>query len=135
MELRRPPERLRGTHKIPVLQWRDRKVDPSSVVDPEHRKLLEDPSVVVEDLLDFKRHIVRRVQEILLPPPPQRSAGVEQMVFIDVKGTEHDLELSQQVSDVLFNEGLGSISSLAGAEPALADQFLEEALADAPGCC
>ncbi len=121
------------THKVPVLQWRDRKIDPTAVIDLEHRKLLEDPSVVIEDLLDFKRHIVRRVREILLPPPPQRSPGVEQVVFIDVKGTEPDMELSQQVSDILFSEGLGSISSLAGADPALADQFLEAALADCAG--
>ena len=73
------------------------------------------------------------VREILLPPPPRRSPGVEQVVFIDVKGTEPDLELSQQVSDILFSEGLGSISSLAGADSALADQFLEAALAGCAG--
>jgi len=122
------------THKIPVLQWRDRKIDPTAVVDADHRKLLDDPSVVIEDLLDFKSHIVRRVREILLLAPPQRPPGVEQMVFIDVKGTEHDLELlSQQVSDILFSAGLWSISSLVGADPPLADQFLEAALADCAG--
>jgi hypothetical protein len=120
-------------HKIPVLQWRDRKIDLTAVADLEHRKLLDDPSVVVEDLLDFKRHIVRRVQEILLPPPSPRLPGVEQVVFIDAKGTEYDADLSQQVSDVLFSAGLGSISSLIGAEPLLADQFLEEALGDCAG--
>jgi hypothetical protein len=95
--------------------------------------LLEEPSVVVEDLLDFKRHIVQRVREILLPAPPRQSPGVEQVVFIDTKDTQHDLELSKQVSDILFSEGLGSISSLSGADPALADQFLETALADCAG--
>ena len=120
-------------HKIPVLQWRDRKTDPTAVADLEYRKLLEDPSVVVEDLLDFKRHIVRRVQEILLPPPPPRPPNVEQVVFIEVKGTEHDMKTSQQVSDILLSEGLWSISSLIGADPALADQFLEEALVECAG--
>jgi hypothetical protein len=95
--------------------------------------LLEDPSVVVEDLLDFKRHIVRRVREILLPPTPLPQSGGDQLVFINAKGTEHDLALSQQISDILFNAGLQSISSLAGADPDLADKFLEETLGSCAG--
>jgi hypothetical protein len=118
-------------HKIPVLQWRDRSVDPATVADIEHRKLLEDPSVVVQDLLEFKQHIVQRVREILLPSAPQQQPGLEQVVFIGVKETEQDL--LQQVSDVLLSAGIGYISSLSGVPPDLAAKYQEKVLAKCAG--
>jgi hypothetical protein len=116
------------SHGIPVLQWRDRSLDPATVADIEHRELLNDPSVVVEDLLDFKRHVVRRVREILLPPAPEQRPGLEQLVFIEVKETEHDVQVSQQVSDILSRAGLRPTSSRDCADPDLADKHQENVL-------
>ena len=70
---------------LPILQWLRPDVDPVTVPDPEHAKLLSGEHVMRIGLEAFKADVVKRLSK---PPaaPPQPSP--EQFIFINADGSD-----------------------------------------------
>ena len=92
---RRPPDMPLGYDRLqferavksglPILQWLRPDVDPVTVTDPEHAKLLSGEHVMRIGLEAFKADVVKRLSK---PPaaPPQSSP--EQFIFINADGSD-----------------------------------------------
>jgi hypothetical protein len=110
---KRPPDLTQGYDRmqveraaargLPIMQWLRPDVDPATVTDAEHAKLLSGEYVMRVGLESFKAEIVRRTER--KEPPPQDSA--ERFVFINADGS--DIELA----DTLRRELAGSNVSAA----------------------
>ncbi len=105
---KRPPDLTQGYDRaqleraaergLPVMQWLRPDIDPATVTDAEHARLLSGEHVMRAGLESFKAEIVRRMGK--KEPPPQETA--ERFVFINADGS--DIELA----DTLRRELAGS---------------------------
>lgn len=135
---RGPETPFGGTKRLPFLQWevaqrigkksivwRDRAVDPATVVNPEHRKLLE--SAIACPIEEFKRAIADEARRE--PAIPVRSSGV--MVFVDSES--RDQSLARQVGTELANHGVACYWPLEKGTPEEVRKDLEANLRDCHG--
>jgi hypothetical protein len=101
---RRPPDVPLGYDRLqferalkrglPILQWLRPDVDPATVTDPEHAKLLSGEHVMRIGLEAFKADVVKRLSK---PPPPAAppEPSPEQFIFINADGS--DLKLAEDL--------------------------------------
>jgi hypothetical protein len=94
---------------MPILQWRSPDVDPSSASSESYRRLLGGESVVASDLAEFSRLVVRRIDQLMAPPPsPLKGEGeADRLVFINAE--ENDHALAVEIAKVLCNKGVTSL--------------------------
>jgi hypothetical protein len=78
----------------PLLQWRDRAIDLTSVDDADHRSLLE--GARADGIEDFKRAVAEAAKK---DSPPERTRAASVMVFLNANG--QDRALARQVGDAL----------------------------------
>jgi hypothetical protein len=130
---------------LPILQWRDRKVDLAAIMDPAQRAFLDSATVVVTGLEEFKQYVVQQLEAIetkkrleeerrkhaesLKQTMPAAALSGDTLVFINT-GPE-DLNLALEIGEILKEEGFGfSLPLLENISPAEKRQDLEENLLD-----
>ena len=101
-QAKRPPDMPLGYDRLqfeqaaarglPILQWLRSDIDPASVADPQHARLLSGEHVLRMGLEGFKADIVKQLGK---PPPPPASSGELQFVFINADGS--DIELAENL--------------------------------------
>ncbi len=79
------------SHGLPILQWLRPDVDPATVTDREHVKLLSGENVQRTGLEAFKADVVKRIGR---PPPPPPSPE-QRFVFINADGS--DIKLAEDL--------------------------------------
>ena len=114
--------------KIPILQWRSRDLDVSSVEDPIQRGLLNGETVRACGIEEFKQTVVEEARRPARAIP-QRSKDV--LVFVN--NDSPDRELAQSVAELLLKEGVGSLLPLASGNPEEIRMDLEQNLLDCDG--
>jgi hypothetical protein len=129
---------------LPLLQWRDRKLDLATITDPAQRAFLDAATVVAVGLEEFKQYIIQQLEAIeakrLEEEKRQQEASLKRtlraasltgdmLVFINT-GTE-DLSLAREIGEMLKEEGFGfSLPLLENIPPTEKRQDLEENLLD-----
>jgi hypothetical protein len=99
--------------KKPIIQWRDTDLDLASIQDQEHQDLLKCETVVAVNFEAFKREVVERVSEIVRQESsksPDTDGCSDALVFLNAN-KEDDL-LAQDISNIMYNNEVGCISSL-----------------------
>lgn len=81
---------MAATRGLPIMQWLRPDLDPTTVTDPQHARLLSGEHVMRIGLEAFKADIVKRVGKPPPPPPPS-----EQFIFINAEGS--DLKLAEDL--------------------------------------
>lgn len=107
-----------------ILQWRDPRLDPSKIEDPDHRTLVEGMKVIAEPLEDFKKALLNTLNRASDPVPISRT-NVEVFVARD----QVDQPLAEQICDMLEHCGAGwsrSLLSEEGQDPQVYRQDMEE---------
>jgi hypothetical protein len=110
---KRPPDmplgydRLQFEHAVarglPIMQWLRPDIDPATVVDREHAKLLSGENVMRIGLEAFKADVVKRLSKPPAPPPVP-SLSPEQFIFINADGS--DLKLAENLRAEFRNANL-----------------------------
>jgi TIR domain len=118
---------------IPILQWHARGLDLATVARPDHRALLEGPSVIAADLPEFKSLVVQKVRELTAPKPaaPRVDKDADTLVFVNAE--EADLDLANRIGSLLFRCGIGYVIPKRSRRPAEARKALEEYLLNCDG--
>src|SRR5215510_7653760 len=129
---------------LPLLQWRDRKLDLATITDPGQRTFLDTATVVAIGIEEFKQYIIQQLEAIeatrLEEEKRQQEASLKRtrrtasltgdtLVFINT-GAE-DLSLAREIGEMLQEEGFGfSLPLLENISPTEKRQDLEENLVD-----
>jgi hypothetical protein len=130
---------------LPILQWRDRKVDVATIADPAQRAFLDSATVVVTGIEEFKQYIIQQLEAIatkkrqeeerrqheesLKQSLPTAALTGDTLVFINTR--PEDLSLALEIGEILQEEGFGfSLPLLENISPAEKRQDLEENLLD-----
>jgi hypothetical protein len=130
---------------LPILQWRDRRVDLASCADPVQRAFLDAATVVVTGIEEFKQYILQQLDaleakkrleeekrqhaEAVKRTLQSSSFGADTLVFINTR--PEDLNLALEIGKMIQEEGFGfSLPVLEGIPPAEIRQDLEENLLD-----
>jgi hypothetical protein len=79
---------------LPILQWLRTDIDPATIADREHAKLLTGEHVMRVGLEAFKADVVKRLAKPA-PPQPVPSPSPEQFIFINADG--NDLKLAEDL--------------------------------------
>jgi len=113
--------------KVPILQWRSPYLDIDAVEDPGQRALLAMPTVQAEELEEFKREIVRRIEQ-----QPKRPARHDKsLVFVDLE--EPDGELAMSLCNLLKRLDVDHTLPARVQDPAELRQDLHENLLSCDG--
>ena len=120
-------ERAKKSGK-PVLQWRNREVNPAAVADANHRALLVGETVWATGIEEFKRAVVSEAQRE--PPHPPIPKGED---YIFVNSDCLDLKLAEEVGKRLARYDVQSQLPLQKGEQSLVRQDLEANLRDCDG--
>jgi hypothetical protein len=113
----------------PILQWRNRKLDKSVVVDEGHRALLESDTVRESGIEEFKSAVVAEAKR---EPAPQKSpTKSHDLIFVNTDST--DRKLAQEVSQLLIEHGFWSVMPPERGEPSEIRRDLEGNLQDCDG--
>ncbi len=108
---------------IPVVQWRDSKLDLSAVEDSTHRSLLELDTVMAVSADELQREIVRQLEATAEPAGGQ---AVDGLVFVNAEA--EDMEIANELCAVIESRGLSCALPLAGGTPAQVREDLEQNL-------
>jgi hypothetical protein len=149
---RRPPgmstpqmqyEAAKAIADLPIVQWRDRRVDLTTIQEPPQRAFLDAATVVATGIEAFKQYIIqqlealearrleaeKRKQEEHIKQTLRAASLQDKLVFINT-GPE-DLSLAHEIADMLKEEGFGfSLPLLADISPSEKRRDLEENLRD-----
>jgi hypothetical protein len=87
---------------LPVLCWRDPRLDLKSIVDVDHQRQLEGEFVLAVGLEEFKRKVVQRVYAQSNQP-----ATSWDKPLVVVAASKIDRPLAQRVGEILGDKGLG----------------------------
>jgi hypothetical protein len=93
---------LAGDAGLPILCWRDPRLDLNSVADADHRRLLEGQHVLAVGIEEFKRKAVERAHT-----HSARPAEASSKPLVVVAASEVDRPLARQVGELLGGKGLG----------------------------
>lgn len=107
-----------------TMQWRDPRLDRSTIEDADHRTLVEGVKVIAEPLEDFKKALLNALNRAPDPVPVSRT-NVEVFVARD----QADQPLAEQICDMLEHCDAGWSRSLLGEEgqdPQVYRQDMEE---------
>jgi TIR domain len=130
---------------LPILQWRDRRVDLATCADPVQRAFLDAATVVVTGIEEFKQYILQQLDaleakkrleeekrqhtEAVKRTLQSSSLSADTLVFINTR--PEDLNLALEIGKMIQDEGFGfSLPVLEGIPPAEIRQDLEENLLD-----
>lgn len=106
-----------------ILQWRSSELKTEGVADPDHRSLLEGPSVRAEGIEEFKGAVVRDATRT--PPPPPPVAGA----FVFVSSDPIDRSRAEELANRhLKRRGLGYVIHPTAGDPGSVRQYLEVGL-------
>jgi len=111
---------------IKILQWRDRGVDPSSVGDPTHRKLLD--GAIACPIEEFKRLLVDEAKRV---PPVPRSRPAKVIVYVDTDPADRELALA--IGQELSRAGIACYFPLDAGTPEQIRKDVEANLRDCDG--
>lgn len=130
---RRPPELPQGYLGLqyeravaagkPILQWRSPDLDPATVAEEDHRRLLETATVMAVGSEEFKHEVLERA---LAKPPATPTAPEESLVFVNVEAG--DFPLAEALGEALEKHGLAFALPLPGGKPAEFRADLEQNL-------
>jgi len=116
--------------EIPIVQWRDRELDPSTVKDPEHRVFLELDTVMAVGSEELKRTVVELAVELTTPQEEPAAAAVDipgdALVFINAE--TGDLELAEAVGELLAKRGVSYVLPLGSGKPSEVREDFEQNL-------
>lgn len=84
----------------PILQWRSPDLDVATVLDPQHRKLLEGEPVLAVSIEEFKQAVVRKALEKPVPQPPP------EYKFVFLNAEAGDRPLVDEVGAMLDRDGI-----------------------------
>ncbi len=112
----------------PILQWRNRKLDPTTVDDPEHRAFLELETVMAVGSEELRRTVVERATP---PKEPEaasetRDAATDALVYINAEAG--DLELAEAVGELLEQRGIAYALPLGSGSPTEVREDFEQNL-------
>jgi hypothetical protein len=119
---------------VPVIQWRDAALDPSSIRDVEHRALLESTAVMASDLEQFRHEVIRRAQrEFERRHAHEQMSASRDKAFIFVNVDRGDLSLADDLCRVLEQSGCTFALPLHEGRPDEIRRDLEANLLDCDG--
>ena len=111
---------------LPVVQWRDRKLDPATVDDPEHRAFLQSETVMAVGTEELKRTVVEMATAEPETQEPVAQISEDALVFIDAEAG--DLELAEALSERLAARGISTVLPLGSGTPAEVREDFEQNL-------
>jgi predicted MPP superfamily phosphohydrolase len=82
---------------LPILQWHDNTLDLNKVIDPAHKDLLSQNTVIASTLVDFKKHIFNDLKKPEISE--EQTKRKENLVFINA--APDDVLLADQIKDFL----------------------------------
>jgi hypothetical protein len=136
---RGPEAPFGGGKRLPLLQWevaerigkkmmlwRDRSIDPGTIANPDHRRLVE--SAIACPIEEFKQAVGAEARREP-PPAPARTAGV--MVFVDSE--LRDQSLARELGKALAGQGVACYWPLDKGSPEDVRKDLEANLRDCDG--
>jgi hypothetical protein len=129
---------------LPILQWRDRKVDLAAIADPAQQAFLDAATVVATGIEEFKQYIVQQLEAIETRKRLEeekrtqeaasratRSASLTEDTLIFINTGPEDESLALEIGEMLRGEGFEfSLPLLEDITPAEKRQDLEENLRD-----
>jgi hypothetical protein len=108
---------------LPILQWRRRELDPTTVTDTAHQQLLTGTTVQACSITEFKEAIVKQLQP--KPAPPVQSNG-GQVVFVNANLQEaRDRAFAEQVQHWLEQRNVMVLPPPTESDPAARRASLE----------
>ncbi|HEU4559174.1 MAG TPA: toll/interleukin-1 receptor domain-containing protein [Longimicrobium sp.] len=123
--------RLAEAAKLPVVQWRPRELDPSTVTEPHLRALLERPTVQATGLEEFKRNVAELLRKPSPAPPAPSAPGELKFVFVD--SDRPDQELAASIRKALRERQLGASVMLREGSPEQMREYLQANLVSCDG--
>lgn len=116
---------------LPVIQWRDRKVDPANITDDEaHRALVDGAMACGFD--EFAQQVYETATAPPKPAPATKPAGV--VIFVDHLPEPEDSRLAEQVRNILNDEGFEDVYlPVSTGDAAAIEESLEMLLEGADG--
>jgi predicted MPP superfamily phosphohydrolase len=95
-----------STINLPILQWRDKRLDLSQTQNQDHKRLLMQSTVIVSTLVEFQEHIINDLKpEIPEKIKIDKTEG-ENLVFIHA--APDDVLLADQIQDFLNEHDIGN---------------------------
>jgi len=95
-----------STINLPILQWRDKRLDLSQTKNQDHKRLLMQNTVIVSTLIEFQEHIINDLKpEIPEKIKIDKTEG-ENLVFIHA--APDDVLLADQIQDFLNEHDIGN---------------------------
>ncbi len=88
---------------LPILQWHDNTLDLNKVIDPDHKDLLSQSTVIASTLVEFKKHIFNDLKKPEISEEQIKRKG-ENVVFINA--APDDVLLADQIKDFLQHHNI-----------------------------
>lgn len=85
---------------LPILQWRDSRLDLQRVHDPAHLALLSQSTVIASSVVKFQEYIMHELK----PKPQIDQTKKAPLVFINT--TPEDMALAHQMGEMLATQGI-----------------------------
>ncbi|BAP55170.1 extracellular ligand-binding receptor [Thioploca ingrica] len=89
---------------LPILQWRDPRLNLTTVTDSVQRTLLEASTVMAVHLFEFQTYIIKYLTPAPVEIPKPTTAG-DILVFINA--APEDMTLAHRIKDILDAHGIG----------------------------
>lgn len=112
----------------PILQWRNRNLDITTITDKDHSDFLGMETVMAVGFEEFKRAIVERA---FYKPPPSKKESVHAFIFVNMES--NDRALAECVCKCLEHFGAEYVLPLIEGKPAEIRQDLESNLLECDG--
>lgn len=115
----------------PILQWRNRDLDTSSIADSEYKAFLEGEKVLAIGIEEFKSEVVKCVHNLLEPDTPPGDT----LVFVNAE--KDDFPLAESVGKVLDGYRIGyafPLSCISPPEKCTPSQIREDLEQNLLGC-
>ncbi len=120
-------ELAKAAHKK-ILQWRSPLLDVSSILDEEHRALVDGETVRAEGIEDFKRAVK---EAIFLKPKPASQQSLNTLVFVNMESA--DRPLAEKVCTYLDQHDIGYTLPLDDGDPSAIREIFVQNLMDSNG--
>lgn len=102
-------------HRVPVMQWRSRAIDPAKVENPPHREMLEKAEFIDEDPVGFRSEVLKRIEKLLAPPEVAPPDGDAPEICIDAEPC--DMAVVDGIAEMLEKRGLNVLRPSRSEEP------------------
>lgn len=88
---------------LPILQWRDPKLDLATVIDSEQGTLLEASTVMAVHLFEFQTYLIK----YLTPVPVETLKPTTGDMLVFINAAPEDMTLAHRIKDILDAHGIG----------------------------